>query len=87
MARKTFSRTVVKTICEVDFVDKNNETPTNETVELYGDYNISAAHRAVLEKLDALGVIITSIRHESFFGSMSIELFARYCEKKNYKEW
>lgn len=86
MARTTFSRTVVQTICEVKYIDVNNEQQ-DTTVLLYGDYNIETAQKAALKKLNAKGGVVLAIKHKSFYGSMNIEDFAKHCTKKNFKEW
>lgn len=86
MARTTFSRTVVQTICEVTYIDQNNDEQKGEVV-LFGDYDIGTAQRAAIRKLNAKGAVVHSVRHKSFYGSMDIESFAEHCDKKNYKEW
>lgn len=86
MARTTFARTVVQTICEVRYIDQNNNEQ-NDTITLYGDYDLGTAQRAAIKKLNAKGGIVTSVKHKSFYGSMNIEKFAEYCEKTNFKEW
>ena len=86
MARTTFARTVVQTICEVKYIDQNNKTK-EETVTLYGDYDLGTAQRAAIKKLNAKGGIVLSVKHKSFYGSMNIETFANNCEKSNFKEW
>lgn len=86
MARTTFARTVVQTICEVKYIDQNNNT-IEDTITLYGDYDLGTAQRAAIKKLNAKGGIVTNVRHKSFYGSMNIEMFAKYCDKSNFKEW
>ena len=86
MARTTFARTVVVTICEVTYIDQNNEQQKAE-LELYGDYDLVTAQRAAIKKLNAKGGIVTSVKHRSFFGKMSIEKFAELCDKSQFKEW
>lgn len=86
LARTTFSRTVVQTICEVTYIDVNNDKK-NTTVTLYGDYDMETSQKAAIKKLQAKGGVVTSIKHKSFYGSMGIEDFAKYCSKKNFKEW
>lgn len=86
MARTTFSRTVVQTHCEVTYIDQNNEEQ-HGTVTLYGDYDIGTAQKAAIKKLGAKGGVVHSISHTSFYGSMGIEDFVKYCDKKNFKEW
>lgn len=86
MARTTFGRTVVQTICDVTYIDQDNERKKEEIL-LYGDYDIGTAQRAAIKKLNAKGGIVQHVRHKSFYGSMSIEKFAEYCDKKNFKEW
>ena len=86
MARTSISRTVVKTICEVKIVDKNNDIH-EDTIVVFGDYDIDGAQRAVRKKLKNERVLVESIRHESFYGTMTLEDFANNCTKKNRKEW
>jgi len=86
MARTSISRTVVKTICEVKIVDKNNDI-NEATIVVFGDYDIDGAQRAVRKKLKNERVLVESIKHESFYGTMTLEDFANNCTKKNRKEW
>ena len=86
MARTTFARTVVQTICEVEYIDQNNEQQ-HAQVLLYGDYDIGTAQKPAIKKLNAKGGVVLSVTHRSFYGSMSIEKFAENCVKKNFKEW
>lgn len=86
MARTTFARTVVQTICEVDYIDQDNDQK-HAQLTLYGDYDLGTAQRAAIKKLNAKGAIVTDVHHKSFYGSMNIEEFAKYCNKKNFKEW
>ena len=86
MARTSISRTVVKTICEVKIVDKNNDIH-EDTIVVFGDYDIDGAQRAVRKKLKNERVLVESIKHESFYGTMTLEDFANNCTKKNRKEW
>ena len=86
MARTTFSRTIVQTICEVKYIDQNNEQQ-DSTVILYGDYDIKTAQRAAIKKLNAKGGVVLSVKHISFYGSMTIETFAQNCDKRYFKEW
>ena len=86
MARTTFARTVVQTICEVKYIDQDNEPQTAE-VTLFGDYDIEGAQRPAVRALKAKGGVVLEVRHKSFYGTMSIEEFAKNCKKKNEKEW
>ena len=86
MARTTFARTVVQTICEVNYIDQNNEQQKGE-VTLFGDYDIGTAQKPAIKKLNAKGGVVLSVKHKSFYGSMGIEEFAQHCTKKNFKEW
>ena len=86
MARTSFSRTVVKTHCDVRFVDQNNDIQTKHVV-LFGNYNDSTAYNAVKKVLNAKGVIIDKITHESYYGTMTLENFDKYSNKTNHKEW
>lgn len=86
MARTSISRTVVKTICEVKIVDKNNDIH-EDTIVVFGDYDIDGAQRAVRKKLKNERVLVESISHESFYGTMTLEDFANNCTKKNRKAW
>ena len=86
MARTTFARTVVQTICEVDYIDQNNDRKQTEVI-LYGDYDMETAQKPAVKKLNAKGGVVTHIKYRSFYGSMSIEDFAQNCSKKNFKEW
>ena len=87
MARQTFARTVIKTICSVDYIDQNNDRHRDVEVVLFGDYDIATAQKAAIKSLNAKGGIVNSVRHESFYGKMNIKEFAKYCEKTNFKEW
>lgn len=86
MARTSFARTVIITYCETTYFDQQN-TMHKDTVKLYGDYDIDSAQNAVKKKLNAKGALVTSVSHKSFYGSMPIETFAKYCDKRDYKEW
>ena len=86
MARTTFARTVVTTICEVNYIDQNNEKQ-NAEVELFGNYDIGTAQKPAIKKLNAKGGVVLEVKHRSFYGSMSLEKFAELCDKKNFKEW
>lgn len=86
MARLTIGRTIVQTICDVNFFDHNNELQ-HATVELYGNYTIDDALKPALKALDAKGGVVTEVKHRSFYGTMAFKEFAENCDKKNYKEW
>lgn len=86
MARNSISRTVVKTYCEVKFVDDNNDIQETE-IMLWGDYSIDGAQNAARKVLENNRLIVESVRHESFYGKMSMEQFAELCEKSKEKEW
>lgn len=86
MARTSFARTFVITYCDAEWFDSENVLHKGE-VKIYGDYDLSSAQGAVKRKLNARGAIVKNVRHESFYGSMSIETFAKYCTKSNRKEW
>ena len=86
MARHTFARTVVQTICEVNYIDQNNDMKSG-TIILYGDYDLESSQKPAIKQLNAKGGVVTSIKHKSFYGKMSIEKFAQYCDKSNFKEW
>ena len=86
MARTTFARTVVQTICEVNYIDQNNEQQNAEVI-LFGDYDIGTAQKPAIKKLNAKGGVVLAVKHRSFYGSMNIEKFAENCDKKNFKEW
>lgn len=86
MARTTFARTVVQTHCEVNYIDQNNERKS-DTVILFGDYDLGTAQKPAIKKLNAKGGVVLAVHHTSFYGSMSIEDFAKHCNKKNFKEW
>lgn len=86
MARTTFARTVVKTICKVRYVDQFNNVLNAET-EMFGDYNEDTAYNACKRALNAKGVIIDEIKHKSYYGKMPLVDFDKYCEKSDYKEW
>lgn len=87
MARTTFSRTVVITICKTTYFDLDNTMHKDVIVELFGDYDLNGAQNAVKKKLGVKGAIVSEVSHKSFYGSMSLEDFAQYCTKKDYKEW
>lgn len=86
MAKTSFARTVVKTICEVKYVDENNDVQ-NATIELYGDYNIDGAQNAARKKLENNRLVVAKVTHKSYYGKMSMQDFEKYCEKANFKEW
>ena len=86
MARTTFARTVVKTHCKVHYIDQNNDEQTT-TVTLLGDYDLTTAQKAAIKQLNAKGGVVLSITHSSYYGSMSIQDFDKYCFKKDFKEW
>ena len=86
MARTSFSRTVVKTHCDAQYVDEQNNIKKKH-VDLFGNYDESSAYGAVKKALNAKGVIIEKISHSSYYGTMTLENFDKYCNKTNYKEW
>jgi hypothetical protein len=86
MARTTFSRTVVKTICDVSYFDQQNTLQHGE-VELFGDYDKETAQRPALKKLNAKGGVVNKVKHTSYYGSMGIQEFDKHCTKKDFKEW
>ena len=86
MARTTFSRTVVKTICEVTYIDQNNDTQEAK-IELFGNYDLQGAQKPAIKALNAKGGVVRKIHHKSYYGSMTLEKFDKFCDKKNYKEW
>lgn len=86
MARTSIGRTVIQTICEVQFVDENNDV-REDTITIFGDYDINSAQNAARKKLENNRVIVESVRHKSFYGTMTLEKFAEDCEKTNFKEW
>lgn len=86
MARTTFGRTVVKTICDVRYVDSENDVQTT-TVTLWGNYDKDHAYNPCRRKLNTKGLIIDEVRHQSYYGKMHLSVYDKYCEKENYKEW
>ena len=86
MARLSFGRTVVKSICEVMYYDENNDKQ-RETVELFGDYDFDTASAGVEKALGTKRFIIEDMHHKSFYGRITFEKFAEVCEKSNEKEW
>lgn len=87
MARNSFGRTVIMTICEVRYVDENNEVQKG-TVTVYGNYNLNSAQNAARKALNNNRVIVESVKHKSFYGTISMESFAKNCESiTNEKEW
>lgn len=86
MARLSFGRTVVQTICEVTYYDENNDKK-HEDVLVYGDYDIDSAPTGVEKILGHRRFVIDSVRHKSFYGRITFEKFAEVCEKTNEKEW
>lgn len=86
MARNSFARTVVKTICEVKFVDENNDVQST-TVEIFGNYTIDGAQNAARKTLKNNRLIVESVKHTSYYGKMTLEQFDQICEKSNFKEW
>lgn len=85
--RLTFSRTIVKTYCEVTYIDQNNDKQTVHDLELLGDYDLATAQKPAIKKLNARGGVVTAIRHTSYYGTITIEDFDKYCTKTNHKEW
>jgi len=86
MARQTFARTVVKTYCDFDYFDRNNERHKT-TVELFGDYDLASAQIPCIRKTDAIGGVVTAVRHKSYYGTMSIKDFDQYCQKSKEREY
>ena len=86
MARLSFGRTVIETICEVTYYDKEN-VEQHIVVNVYGNYNIENAVKPVAEVLGTNRFIIDKIKHASFYGRMTFEDFAKVCTKTNEKEW
>ena len=86
MARNSIARTIVQTFCEVEYVDENNNIiPT--TVKLWGNYSLDTAQNAVRKALENNRVIVKTVRHTSFYGKMTMEEFAKLCEKSNERNW
>ena len=86
MARNSFSRTVVKTICDVRYIDQNNEQ-RQTTITLFGDYDLQHAQRPCIRALNAKGGIVEKIKHQSYYGTMTMQEFDKYCVKTNQKEY
>lgn len=86
MARETIARTIYETICEVEFVDKNNNTKTG-TLTLYGNYDVYGALNPARRKMGTKRLIVKSVSHRSYYAKMSFEKFANLSEKENVKEW
>lgn len=87
MARTSISRTIIKTICEVTYYDENNER-YNETITVYGNYDIEHVTKPLSEIIGTNRLIVESIKHQSFYARMSMEAFAKLSdEKTNFKEW
>lgn len=87
MARTTFSRTVVITVCTTTYFDHDNVMHKDVQVELFGDYDLNGAQNAVKKKLKVKGAIVSEVSHKSFYGTLSLEEFCKHCSKKNFKEW
>lgn len=86
MARTSFSRTVIKTYCSTIWFDQSN-IKHEDTVVLFGDYDLTSAQNAVKNKLNARGALVQSVSHKSYYGTVTIEKFDKICEKKDFKEW
>lgn len=86
MARTSISRTVIKTICDAKVIDENNDIVKQEIV-LFGDYDENTAQRAARKMLHNERILVESVSHESFYGTMTLEDFANNCTKKNRKVW
>ena len=86
MARTTFARTVITTICEVKYVDENNDVKT-ATIELLGEYDLDRAQNAAKKKMGNKRLLVEKVSYKSFYGTMSIEKFVENCEKSKFKEW
>ena len=88
MARISFGRTVVKTMCKITYIAQDNSQKEAEVV-LYGDYDISTAQKPAIKALGAKGGVVTEVKHKSFYGVISLEDFERYCtvSPNSEKEW
>lgn len=87
MARGTFGRTVVKTFCEVRYVDENNDVKDGEVL-LWGDYDIFGAQNAARKRTGNKRLVVKAVRHESFYGVISLEDFEANCSViRDRKEW
>ena len=88
MARTTFSRTIIETICDVRYIDENNKIQNTQVV-LYGDYDMNSCQNAVRKKMQNNRAIVKSLKHVSYYATMSVEDFARLATKKENtrKEW
>ena len=86
MARTSISRTIIKTICDAKVVDNNNDIH-EQVIILFGDYDENTAQRAARKMLQNERILVESVRHESFYGTMSLEDFAKNCKKKNERNW
>lgn len=84
--RATFARTVVITYCDTEWIDQNNGIH-RDNIKLYGNHTLDSAQNAARKKLNAKGCIVHKVKHKSFYGKMSIEEFAKHCEKSDEKEW
>ena len=88
MARTSFGRTIIETICDVRYIDENNAIKSTEIV-LYGDYNIKTSQNAVRNRMQNNRAVVKSLRHVSYYATMPVEDFAKLATEKpnTRKEW
>jgi hypothetical protein len=86
MARLSFGRTVIQTVCEVMYYNENNEK-RNATVTVYGNYNMDNVIKPISEQLGTKRFVVETIKHKSFYGKITLDDFAKHCQKTNEKEW
>lgn len=88
MARTSFGRTVTRTICDVRYVDENNNI-CSATITLYGNYNMDSVQNAARKAMNNNRAAVKSIKHESFYGIISMEDFCKHCtvKEETRKEW
>lgn len=68
------------------YYNENNEK-RNATVTVYGNYNMDNVIKPISEQLGTKRFVVETIKHKSFYGKITLDDFAKHCQKTNEKEW
>lgn len=89
MAHSRIGRNITKTTCKVRYYD-NDGNEHNETLELWGEYDVSTIARATRKACKLLGtnqlmIDPSSFTHETKWCSMPLEVFVANADVKEIK--
>ena len=87
MARTGIGRTIVLTIATVDYFDVQNNEHRDEEIEIWGDYDLEHAQNACAKKLGISRLLVTSVKHKSWYCTQTYEEFFNNSFKTNFKEY